>query len=230
MTSYDLKYSKMSQGCKRYQDSIERLKNLVYGYNISLDYVIPYVAPFNLSFSSQESIGVPAFIDSIIDIRKNLTVETADCFDAPPSDEEIQHIYDMLICTLFFLQSECNEDDYTFLGLIKIMKTFLGEISTQEVSNKRHSTFWIMYDDISSDKKKCHPEIVQAAFERLYYNFNYNELSRIADKIWYCIRFFLYDDRIDFISDHLMLLMTLDMISETEKRLLNIYENRKPRS
>ena len=65
------------------------------------------------------------------------------------------------------------------------------------------------------------------AFNELYEDFDYNYLKRIADGLWNCIRFYLYDNNLEYTGDPFMMMATNDLILEISERLSNIKENKK---
>ena len=137
----------------------------------------------------------------------------------------------MVKAIIFYLHSNCNKEDYTFNGLKKILKSFLGKISDDEkATDLKTCVFWIMYSDISDETKKTHPEEMQEAFKTLFSNYNYNYLSNIADKTFCCIRFFLYENNYDYMNNRIMNIALSDLIKEITDRLKTINDNYKHRS
>ena len=227
MAIIDEKYRMMSNMCRKYQENIELLKNQVYGYNIYLDYIIPYKKTLMDESNDGECFGFDEFSEKIIEYYSEFSKDTSDCFNNPLTSQDKTYIRNLLTCIFTFLKYECEHYDYTFLGLTKILKTFIGETSENEAYDLKKSTFWIMYQD--SSEKDRYPETSKQAFLELFKNFDYNYASRIADGTFYCVRFFLYDQGLDYISDRLMRMATIDMLEETKNRLDGIYVNRKPR-
>ncbi len=230
MNTLDMKYSRMRQSCKRYHEHIDELRNLVYGYNISLDCIVPFEEDFLFESTNQKICGVNSFLERIGYYCQNLSSETAECFSPELTEQDIQLIKDIVCVVLFYIKNECNQNEYTFLSVTKIFKTFLGTVTKDEnLKNPRASTFWIMWSDLPEEKKEKHPQIIKDAIENIYDDFDYNHTSRLADCAFYAVRFFIYDNRMDFMGDQIMQRITFDMIREIEQRLYVIHKNRQPR-
>ena len=228
MGNMNHRYKEMYNTCEKYQKKIENLKNMVYGYNTSLDCIIPYTS--EQFFEKKENCwGIEDFTNKIIDYCSALTEESSSWFKEEITENEKLYIRDLVQCILYYLKNACNYEDYTFLGLIKITKTFLDEYKDDYIPTKEDSTFWHLYHQSGIfNSQKCLDEI-KVAFSNLYFNFDYYFAKKIAEKALLCIRFFLYDQKIDFMNDQVMTLVTLELIQEIENRLYRIYENRIPR-
>lgn len=230
MNSLDMKYNRMRQSCKKYHELIDELRDLVYGYNISLDCIVPFEEDFLFESFNHKTLGVNTFLERIGYYCQNLSSETADCFSPMLTPKDIRLVMDLICVILFYLKNECNQNEYTFLSVTKILKSFLGTVTDDEnKKNPRASTFWIMWTDLPIEERERHPQKIKDAIRNIYDDFDYNYTSRLADCAFHAVRFFLYDSRMDFMGDQIMQRITFDMIREIERRLYVIHQNRQPR-
>lgn len=231
MTRFDEKYKEMFRLCSNYHELIDKLRDQAYGYETSLDIILPFEAKFTLNPVTKKHIGINEFCNKMVFYCSNFTSEAQAAFKNPLDEEGYECLTNMLKAIIFYLHSSCNKDDYTFNGFKKILKSFLGEISDEDKAKDLQTcVFWIMYGDISDEIKKTHPEEIQEAFKRLFDNYNYNHLSDIADKAFCCIRFFLYENNYDYMNNKIMNIALSDLIKEITDRLRTINDNCKPRS
>lgn len=229
MSDLDIKYNRMREECKYYKKQEERLRNYVYGYTVSLDCIVPYHKNFFSISENNTFLGVKTFATRIIQYFQCFTGEVSDCFSVDYTADDIKKGEELILLTIYYLQTECPKSDYTFLGIKKILETFLVSIETGTSNNKEDSTFWNMLNKISTEKKDAQPEEIKAAIKHFYENYDCAHITKIADGIFYSVRFFLYDMKMDYMNDPVMRLATLDMIDEVVERLSNIYENRHQR-
>ena len=225
MESLNERYKQMSATCKNYQEEITNLKNQVYGYNNYLDIVLPFRMPFPFCEDSKEQQTWNAFLDTIYGYYINFTDELDPCFGFTKEHMDKQYIFDMLTCIFYYLKNFCEKEDYTFLGLTKLLRTFIDN----KTDVREKSILWILYSDAREESKSSLPIDIEKAFDRIYFEFDGSYASRIADCIWSCVRFFLYDKKLDYISDPIMYAITNELIDEIQNRLFIIAKNRKPR-
>lgn len=225
MESINERYKQMSTTCRNYQEEITNLKNQVYGYNNYLDIVLPLRIPFPFCEDSKEQQTWNTFLDTIYEYYISFTDEHDSCFSFTKEHKDKQYIFDMLTCIFYYLKNYCDKEDYTFLGLTKLLKTFIDIKSDV----RENSILWILYSDTQEERESSLPLDIGEALERIYENFNCSYASRIADCIWSCVRFFLYDKKLDYISDPIMYAITNELIDEIQNRLFIIAKNRKPR-
>lgn len=230
MNSIDQCYKEMNRRCESYHSLIDRLRDHAYGYETRLDRILPYRAVFSMEPVGKKYMGVEPFLNKLVFYNKHLSSDANEAFSENASEKDLSYMTAMSICILFYLHSECRSADYTFLSFLKITKTFLGtcEDPTQN-KNRKTSPFWIMYTDLSEEKRQAHPVYVQNAFSILFDDFDYNYASKIADRLQHTIRFFLYDQKLDYINDRLMNMALSDLVNEIIERLKAIHENRLPR-
>lgn len=229
MSTLDIRYNQMRDACKAYKEQEEQLKNYAYGYTVSLDCVVPYRSDFFAMPLDSKFIGVKIFAKQITRYFQGFTKEVAECFDVAYTAEDIKKAEELITLIVFYLKTECRKSDYTFLGIKKILESFLGTLLNKEENIKEKSTFWIMMNDIPSHTKENHPQEIKDAFLHLYSDYDHDHLGKIADCVFYSVRFFLFDAKLDYMNDPLMHMATLDMMREIEQRLSTIYENRRPR-
>ena len=233
MTELDEKYKKMADACEEYHEKLDALRDQVYGYTNSLDMVVPYYSDLFNSHTNRrryrEAIGVDAFCDEIVQYCKEFSGDTSVHFSDGINDDDEQYIRGLILCVIYYLQTQCNKEDYTFLGFNKIVKTFLGSVDDEKRYSKESSTFWHMYDMMDEAEKQKIPEQINDALSRVYEHFDYQYAYRMAYCIRYAARYFLYKYNYDYISDSLMYMATIDMIQEVQERLDAIYKNRRPR-
>lgn len=229
MARLDRKYKKMNDGCERYQKEIERLKNLVYGYNTYLDYIVPYSSE-NFFEKASDCWGIKEFCNKMIEYFSSLTEETSAYFAGEKTEKDKNTLVNLTKCIIYILKTECEHEDYTFLGMITLLKTFIEEYPDDYAPTKDDSTFWHLVNNvIEKGGSTAFPEEIMNAFSDIYTDFDFYYTKRIAAALLRCVRFFLYDQRIDFISDRIMNLATMELVREIEDRLSAIYENRYPR-
>ncbi len=227
MTNVD-KYKNMVDESKKYQTLIENLKNQVFGYNVYLTHIAVHgFVEFSFDEKYKEYNQINDFIDKIIDYYKSFDESVSCVFSEGFTEKDAKTIRNMLCVIIGFLMAECRKEDYTFLGVVKLLKTFMGNASEKNNNDKSISTFYRIWQGMSEGSKKILPEILKKAFEELYEDFDYNYLSRIADGIWNCIRFYLYDNNLEYTGDSFMMMATNDLLLEISERLSNIQENKK---
>ena len=223
------KYRSLVDESKKYQDLIENLKNQVFGYNVYLTHLAVRGFPaFSFKEDSKEFKVINKFVDDIISYYKSFDESVSYIFSFEFTENDAKTIKNMLYVILGFLMSECRKEDYTFLGMVKLLKTFMGNISEEYNNDKTKSVFYRIWEGMSEQSKKDMPEILNNAFSELYEDFDYNYLKRIADGLWNCIRFYLYDNNLEYTGDPFMMMATNDLILEISERLSNIKENKKP--
>ena len=222
------KYGLLVDESKKYQDLIENLKNQVFGYNVYLTHLAVRGFPaFSFKEDSKEFKVINKFVDDIITYYKSFDESVSDLFSYEFTEKDAKTIKNMLYVIIGFLMSECRKEDYTFLGMVKLLKTFMGNISEEYNNDKTKSVFYRIWEGMSEQSKKDMPEILNNAFNELYEDFDYNYLKRIADGLWNCIRFYLFDNNLEYTGDPFMMMATNDLILEISERLSNIKENKK---
>lgn len=222
------KYKALKDESKKYQDLIENLKNQVYGYNVYLTHIAVRGFPeYSFKEDSKEFKVINKFVDKIIGYYKSFDESVSPVFSREFTEKDSVTIKNILYVIIGFLMSECRKEDYTFLGVIKLLKTFMGSTSKENVHDKTKSVFYRIWKGMSDKSKKAMPDILNNAFNDLYENFDYNYLSEIADGLWYCIRFYLYDNNLEYTGDPFMMMATNDLILEISERLSNIQQNKK---
>lgn len=222
------KYRSLVDESKKYQDLIENLKNQVFGYNVYLTHLAVRGFPaFSFKEDSKEFKVINKFVDDIISYYKSFDESVSDLFSYEFTEKDAKTIKNMLYVIIGFLMSECRKEDYTFLGVVKLLKTFMGNVSEEYNNDKTCSVFYRIWEGMSEQSKKDMPEILNNAFNELYEDFDYNYLKRIADGLWNCIRFYLFDNNLEYTGDPFMMMATNDLILEISERLSNIKENKK---
>ena len=223
------KYRSLVDESKKYQDLIENLKNQVFGYNVYLTHLAVRGFPaFSFKEDSKEFKVINKFVDDIISYYKSFDESVSDLFSYEFTEKDAKTIKNMLYVIIGFLMSECRKEDYTFLGVVKLLKTFMGNVSEKYNNDKTCSVFYRIWEGMSEQSKKDMPDILNNAFSELYEDFDYNYLKRIADGLWHCIRFYLFDNNLEYTGDPFMMMATNDLILEISERLSNIKENKKP--
>ncbi|MBO7178856.1 MAG: hypothetical protein J6V78_00815 [Clostridia bacterium] len=223
------KYRAMVDESKKYSTLIENLKNQVYGYNVYLTHIAVQGFPeFSFKETSKEYKVINDFVDKIINYYKTFDENISDIFSYPFEEKDAKTIKNMLYVILGFLMSECRKEDYTFLGVVKLLKTFMGNVPKEYNNDKAKSVFYRIWTGMSERSKNNMPPVLTEAFDNLYEDFDYNYLKRIADGIWNCIRFYLYDNNLEYTGDSFMMTATNDLILEISERLFNIQQNKRP--
>ena len=223
------KYRCLVDESKKYQDLIENLKNQVFGYNVYLTHIAVRGFPaFSFKEDSKEFTVINKFVEDITGYYKSFDESVSYIFSFEFTEKDAKTIKNMLYVILGFLMSECRKEDYTFLGMVKLLKTFMGNIPEEYNNDKTKSVFYRIWEGMSEQSKKDMPEILNNAFNELYEDFDYNYLNRIADGLWNCIRFYLFDNNLEYTGDPFMMMATNDLILEISERLSNIKENKKP--
>ena len=223
------KYKVLKDDSKKYEDLIENLKNQVYGYNVYLTHIAVRGFPeYSFKEESKEFKVINEFVNKIIDYYKSFDESVSPVFSMEFTEKDAVTIKNMLFVIIGFLMSECRKEDYTFLGVIKLLKTFMGSASKEYEHDKTKSVFYRIWEGMSEPSKNKLPEALTNAFNELYDDFEYSYLSRIADGLWYCIRFYLYDNNLEYTGDQFMMMATNDLILEISERLSTIKENKKP--
>ena len=229
MIRLDRKYKEMHRLCANYHDLIDKLRDQAYGYETSLDTVFPYDAEFCLEVVDKHSFGIDRFANELIFYCCNLSEEANDVFKTQTNEDDCKYIKALVLCIMFYLHSECNKSDYTYQGFLKILKSFLGHIEDLENAKElKTSVFWILYSDLG-EKRDNHPVFIKEAFGTLFDDFDYNYASLLAEKLQYCVRFFIFENKYDYIGDRLLNLAVTDLIKEITVRLRTIHQNRIPR-
>lgn len=222
------KYKNLVDESKKYQTLIENLKNQVFGYNVYLTHIaVQGFVEFSFNEEYKEYKKINDFVDKIIGYYKSFDEGVSYVFEGEFTDKDEKTIRNMLYLIIGFLMCECRKEDYTFLGVVKLLKTFMGNISRDENNDKTKSVFYRIWQGMSEGSKKKLPEILTRAFEELYEDFDYSYLSKVADGVWHCIRFYLYDNNLEYTGDPFMMMATNDLILEISDRLSNIKENKK---
>ena len=222
------KYKALKDESKKYQDLIENLKNQVYGYNVYLTHLAVRGFPeFSFKEDSKELKVINEFVDKIISYYKSFDETVYYVFGREFTEKDALTIKNMLYVIIGFLMSECRKEDYTFLGVVKLLKTFIKTVPEEDVHDKTQSVFYRIWEGMSESSKNKLPETLTNAFNDLYEDFDYNYLSEIADGLWYCIRFYLYDNNLEYTGDPFMMMATNDLILEISERLSNIQQNKK---
>ncbi len=222
------KYRALKDESKKYQDLIENLKNQVYGYNVYLTHIAVRGFPeFSFKEESKEFKVINEFVNKIIDYYKSFDESVSPVFTREFKEKDAVTIKNMLYVIIGFLMSECRKEDYTFLGVVKLLKTFMGSTSKEYEYDKNKSVFYRIWEGMSEESKNKLPEVLTNAFNELYEDFEYSYLSKIADGLWYCIRFYLYDNNLEYTGDPFMMMATNDLILEISERLSNIQKNKK---
>lgn len=224
------KRQEMIDVCEEYVKVIEGLKNQVYGYNVYLTHVAPFEKQEIVFEEDSDSLkSIDAFAGKICEYFKefNNKVSNVSLSEFTKKDEEC--ITSLIYLIIGFLVKNCKKNDYTFLGMIKILKTFLVRRSEEESKDKTLSTFYRMHGYKDFEQVESFPPILKTAFENVFDDYDGNYMYKIADGMWSCIRFYLYDNVLDYTSDKLMMMATSDMLLEISERLNNIQDNRKPR-
>lgn len=222
------KYKVLIEDSKKYQDLIENLKNQVYGYNIYLTHIAVRGFPaHSFKDDSKEFKVINKFVNDITEYYKSFDESVSYAFSFEFTQKDEATIKNMLYVILGFLMSECRKEDYTFLGMVKLLKTFIGTVTEENENDKTKSVFYRIWEGMSERSKNELPEVLNNAFNELYEDFNYSYLKRVADGIWYCVRFYLYDNNLEYTGDPFMMMATNDLITEISERLSNIKENKK---
>ena len=223
------KYNIMVDESKKYTTLIENLKNQVYGYNVYLTHIAVQGFPeFSFKESSKEYKVINNFVDKIIGYYKSFDESVSYVFSYTFEERDAETIKNLLYVIIGFLMSECRKEDYTFLGIVKLLKTFMNNVPEKYNNDKSNSVFYKIWTGMSEKSKKRMPDILNRAFEELYEEYDHNYLKRIADGLWYSIRFYLYDNNLEYTGDPLMMMATNDLIAEISERLSDIQRNRKP--
>ena len=118
----------MHRLCSHYHDMANKLRDQAYGYETSLDIVLPYNAKFTLEPVGKHLWGIQGFADKLCEYDTSLPSEANPTYPQALTAEDYTFMQSMTICIVYYLHSECKKTDYTFLGCIKLLKTFLGEI------------------------------------------------------------------------------------------------------
>jgi len=168
------------------------------------------------------------FIKQLIHYCKNFTIETGNCFEENWTPEDSKKAEAMIFCIFSYLKEECNRDDYTFYGIIKLLKTFINDCSEEHRYNEKNCIFWILYSDIEHKVRDSYHINIVKSYSYLFKEYDHYALKRIADALYYSVRFYLFEEKLDYTSDHIMMEITEDMLSEISVRLENIHINRKP--
>ena len=222
------KYKSLVDESKKYQDLIENLKNQVFGYNVYLTHIAVRGFPaFSFKEDSKEFKVINKFVDDITEYYKSFDESVSYIFSQEFTEKDAITIKNMLYVIIGFLMSECRKEDYTFLGVIKLLKTFMGSVAQADIHDKSKSVFYRIWEGMSEKSKNNLPDKLTEAFNELYEAFDYNYLSEIADGLWHCIRFYLYDNNLEYTGDPFMMMATNDLILEMSERLSNIKENKK---
>lgn len=222
------KYRNLVDESKKYQDLIENLKNQVFGYNVYLTHIAVRGFPaFSFKEDSKEFKVINKFVDDMTEYYKSFDESVSYIFSYEFTEKDAKTIKNMLYGIIGFLMGECRKEDYTFLGVVKLLKTFMGNVSEEYNDDKTCSVFYRIWEGMSEQSKKDMPDILNNAFNELYEDFDYNYLKRIADGLWHCIRFYLYDNNLEYTGDPFMMMATNDLILEISERLSNIKENKK---
>lgn len=223
------KYNEMVAESKKYTTLIENLKNQVYGYNVYLTHIAVQGFPeFSFKETSKEYKVINEFVDKIIEYYKSFDESVSYIFSYPFLEKDVKTIRNMLYVILGFLMSECRKEDYTFLGVVKLLKTFMNNVPKESNNDKLKSVFYRIWTGMSERSKNSMPEILNNAFSELYEDYDHDYLKRIADGVWNAIRFYLYDNNLEYTGDPLMMMATTDLIQEISERLSDIQQNRKP--
>ena len=126
------KYKSLVDESKKYQDLIENLKNQVFGYNVYLTHIAVRGFPaFSFKEDSKEFKVINKFVDDITEYYKSFDESVSYIFSQEFKEKDAITIKNMLYVIIGFLMSECRKEDYTFLGVVKLLKTFMGNISEE---------------------------------------------------------------------------------------------------
>lgn len=174
-------------------------------------------------------MGVENFCNQITFYYSSLSKEAATQFTEAFTAEDKIYVSDLIKCVLYFLKTECNYDEYTFLSFIKILKTFLVEYVDDYIPTIDDSTFWHMYKINNVDTSEICPLEIIRSFENLYKDYNFEYTKRLVDGLYSCIRFFLFENELDYVHNEIIFSATLKLINEIDERLALIFENITPR-
>ena len=228
--NYDEKYDLMHNEFMKVNDKWELLRYQLFGYNISLDHVVNYSEEiFPGERCSKAGIGIDSFVDKICEYYSGFTETTGKCFKEPCTEEDLHNVKNLIICLIAFLKNECNRADYTFMGIVKLLKTFLIDVDEEYNNDINCCVFGILYSDIKEKIEKEYDEKTRNCFNEIFEQFDFNYVSRLADGIYYCIKYYLYDNKMDYVSDPIMMKISEEMMDEISDRLKIIKNNRSPR-
>lgn len=230
MKEIDVRYKKLIQICDQYAEKERQLRYQIYGYYKSMDIIVPYNEPYDNVSEKNTFIGFERFKNIITNYFDGFSEETGSCFTVIQSDIDKDYAKAMLGAIFYYIKEECNENDYTFMSIVKLLKTFLEPLEdVSEEINKENNVFWILYTDIIDKVRKNYPLEIQENFHTLFQNYNERYACNIADCLYYALRFFLYDYKLDYTSDSIMMHIVSEMSDEISERLHNIDINRRPR-
>ena len=222
---YNRKFSLLSGVCEDYIETEDRLRYLIYGYQNSLDLVVPFNKMQNFTtFDDLEYKKLNIFINEVLGYYP-LHAKRQERELKP---NELLIAKSLLLCGFHFLATECNYMDYTFLSIRKLLKTFDRDIKPEYDNDLDTSTFFIMYSDI---KETDMPDAIREAYEFVFSSENYSSslYKTIAYTLLASVRFFLYNNKLDFTSDSALMSITDEIMNEIFDRLKSIHTNKDSR-
>ena len=221
MENISKNYLRMREKCVTYLDRIDILREQVYGRFVYLDCIEPY---YSNKKNNPKPIGLEDFINTIVNYCTSFDETVSPKFMESMTEEDVVFAKAFLRCSFYFLKDNCPYDDYTFLGLNKIIKTAINNYSDENSNNPKANTFWNLYDKLPESRKDALPDDIKSAYAILFDDINNRYISLIADKLTYGTRYFMYDNDLDYFKNPYINGIVLDMIDETSSRLSRIYE------
>jgi hypothetical protein len=121
---------------------------------------------FSFKEDSKEFKVINKFVDDITGYYKSFDESVSYIFSYEFSEKDVVTIKNMLYVIIGFLMSECRKEDYTFLGVVKLLKTFMGNISSEYNNDKTKSVFYRIWEGMSEESKKDMPDILNNSFNK----------------------------------------------------------------
>lgn len=224
MKNHKEEFENMKEHTDDFLQQLDILKNSVYGYRMSLQLILPKDKPQVLDdINAIEYKKFNNFLNEIVRYYQQIYDEDG--------KETLKYVKELLIAIFTYLMINCNSDDYTMLGVQKILSTYIND----PFEDIKDCIFFIMYQNEKNEgnypkrSKKAFAFIFGHVFDEEDKEKNYFKISTIVENTRWILRYYLHLYKFDFLSDSIMMEATEELLEEISERLFNIYSNLRKR-
>lgn len=202
-----------------FDDLITKIREELYGFNVSLDIISPY-NDFDALYKA----------DNAHERMKNFAYEIKRYYYSYYEDctkEELFFVENLVLLVFYFIRINLPRVDYIFNAFVVVIKTFYLERYENEDYKIKDSWLWKMiyidYNEFEGDI-----EVFENYTKEYLDNIFNNDLGcknydKYARKIVKIIRLYLFDKNYDYFSDEALRICVSDFLSEDLDSLQNIY-------
>lgn len=197
-----------------YSKAVKELKNEIFGYNTSLDILHNYWKKNNIEDAKS---AFSKFSEDIIEIYKNYYDDEAD-------DMNIILMKNYLLSIISYLFLEVPHSDYTFVGIIKIIETF-----SKSDKKVERTIFYMLINQLSEKDKIKLNELSNNSLNQIMNpdDFDGNKIYTLMQHCWICLKYYLYVNNMDYISDDELAQYVKTSIIDLKNTFHSIYNHKK---